>query len=74
MLLCQERRKDIIDAGRHITTIEMSHAQPETNAYKDIPPFSTSGNNGNNTPLRSPRKNLVVPPSPPRCPPSHHEE
>ena len=63
-----------MDVATHIATRQMSHDQPETSAYEDRPPFGTSVNNGNNTPLRSPRQTLIAPPSLPRCPPSHHEE
>ena len=52
----------------------MSHAQIETSAYEDRPPFGTIDNNGNNTPPRSPRQTLTTPPLPLRSHPSHHEE
>ena len=60
-----------MDVTRCITSRDMSHNQPETSGYEHRP--FTSGNHGNNTPPRSPRQKISPPPSPPRCPPSHHE-
>ena len=60
-----------MDAARHIASRDMSHNQLETSGYEHRP--FTSGNHNNNTPPRSPRKKFALPPSPPRCPPSHHE-
>ena len=52
--LDREHNRDIMDASRHIATREMSNTQPKTSTYEDRPPFGTSGNNGNNTPMRYP--------------------
>ena len=52
----------------------MSCTHTKTSAQGNRIPLGNSDNNGNNTPPRSPRQNLIGPPSPPRHPPSHREE
>ena len=71
--LDKEHNQQRMDASRRMAYRGTFHEQPETSNHEHRPLF-TNGNNGNNTPPRSPpRPTFGVPSSPPRPPPSQHE-
>ena len=62
-----------MDTIWHIAPREMSHAQAKIGTHEDKPPLGTSGNNGNNMPLRYPIIVSIGYASPPKHSQYHHE-